>query len=67
MEVLGKVLALTVAGVAVIVLYLLGSVLGQFLGPNIVTTILIYAGLALTATWLCLVMFLASTGGTAEA
>lgn len=67
MAVLGKVLALTVAGVAVIVLYLLGSVLGQFLGVNIVTTVLIYAGLVLTALWLALVMFLASTGGTAEA
>jgi len=63
MEVLGKVLALTVAGVAVIVLYLAAPALGQLLPGNVFTSSLIYVGLALTVVWLALVMYLASTGG----
>lgn len=72
MSVLPKVLGLTVAGVLVIALYLSVSVVGAVVGG--VTTpsgasplgFAVYIGLALTALFLCSVMYLASTGGSNE-
>lgn len=68
MGVLPKVLGLTVAGVVVIVLYLACSVFGQLFGVPAgginPLGFSIYLGLALTATFLAIVMFLASTGGS---
>lgn len=73
MNVLPKVLGLTVAGVLVIALYLSISVLSAFFGgvadPSPATSplgIAVYAGLGLTATFLAIVMYLASTGGTQQ-
>jgi hypothetical protein len=73
MNVLPKVLGLTVAGVLVIVLYLSTSVVGSAMynavaapSPANPLGFMIYLGLALTATFLAIVMYLASTGGTAE-
>ncbi|MGE5547771.1 MAG: hypothetical protein ACM33T_12790 [Solirubrobacterales bacterium] len=73
MSVLPKVLGLTVAGVLVIVLYLSASVVGALGGavaaPSAAVnpmSFMIYLGLLLTAVFLGGVMFLASTGGTAE-
>ncbi|MBR9972254.1 hypothetical protein [Magnetospirillum sulfuroxidans] len=70
MSVLPKVLGLTVAGVLVIALYLSTSVVGSlFFGavsaPSTANPLsfMIYVGLALTATFVCLIMYLASTGG----
>lgn len=69
MSVLPKVLGLTVAGVLVIALYLSTSVVGAFTGavaaPSSANPLsfMIYVGVALTAIMLCLVMYLASTGG----
>lgn len=69
MSVLPKVLGLTVAGVLVIALYLSTSVVGAFMGasaapsPSNPLSFMIYLGLALTATFLAIVMYLASTGG----
>lgn len=66
MNVLPKVLGLTVAGLLVIVLYLSASVLGAlFPGANPMG-FMIYLGLLLTAVFLAMVMYLASTGGTAS-
>jgi hypothetical protein len=74
MNVLPKVLALTVAGVAVIALYLavpvLGALFGAVASPSPATSPLgfaVYLGLALTAVFLGIVMYLASTGGSSEA
>lgn len=73
MNVLPKVLGLTVAGVLVIVLYLATSVVGSVFfnavaAPSPVNPLgfMIYLGLLLTAVFLAVVMYLASTGGTAE-
>ncbi|OJX78290.1 hypothetical protein [Magnetospirillum sp. 64-120] len=70
MSVLPKVLGLTVAGVLVIALYLSTSVVGTLFfsavsapTPTNPLSFMIYLGLALTATFLALVMYLASTGG----
>lgn len=70
MSVLPKVLGLTVAGVLVIALYLSTSVVGSlFFGavaaPSTANPLsfMIYLGLALTATFLVIIMYLASTGG----
>ena len=69
MSVLPKVLGLTVAGVLVIALYLSTSVVGAFTGaayaPSSANPLsfMIYLGLALTATFLVIIMYLASTGG----
>lgn len=67
MDVLPKVLGLTVAGVLVIVLYLSVSVLGQFFGGANPMGFMIYLGLALTALFTSVIMYLASTGGTSKA
>ncbi len=67
MSVLLKVLGMTVAGVLVIVLYLSGSVFGALFGAASPMNILIYVGLALSALWLSLIMYLATTGGGSEA
>lgn len=74
MNVLPKVLGLTVAGVLVIVLYLsvslFGAIFGAVANPSPATSPLgfaVYLGLALTALFLTIVMYLASTGGTSEA
>ncbi|MEW5726452.1 MAG: hypothetical protein AB1918_01365 [Pseudomonadota bacterium] len=72
MNVLPKVLGLTVAGVLVIVLYLSTSVIGALTGavaaPSAANPMgfMIYLGLLLTAVFLGVVMYLASTGGTQE-
>ncbi len=72
MNVLPKVLGLTVAGVAVILLYLGASIFGAIGGAVAAPSsanpfgFMIYVGLALTATFLCSVMYLASTGGGDE-
>jgi hypothetical protein len=66
MSVFMKVLGMTVAGVLVIVLYLSGSVMGALMGAASPMNILIYVGLALTALWLAVIMYLTTTGGTAE-
>lgn len=69
MSVLPKVLGLTVAGVLVIVLYLLPSIVGALVSGNAApssaspTGFFVYIGLALTAVFLCTIMYLASTGG----
>lgn len=70
MSVLPKVLGLTVAGVLVIALYLSTSVVGSLFfgavaspGPANPLSFMIYLGLALTATFLVIIMYLASTGG----
>lgn len=69
MSVLPKVLGLTVAGVLVIALYLSTSVFGALTGATTAPSsanplsFMIYVGLALTATFVCLIMYLASTGG----
>ncbi|MDA8232251.1 MAG: hypothetical protein M0006_13010 [Magnetospirillum sp.] len=67
MDVLPKVLGMTVAGVLVIALYISGSVFGAFFHGASPMNWLIYVGLALTAIWLSLIMFLATTGGSDEA
>lgn len=64
MNVLPKVLGLTVAGVLVIVLYLSAPVLGALFGAANPMGWMIYLGLALTAVFLAAVMYLASSGGT---
>jgi hypothetical protein len=74
MNVLPKVLGLTVAGVLVIALYLavpvLAAVFGGVANPSPAASPLgfaVYLGLLLTAVFTGLVMYLASTGGgTAE-
>ena len=72
MNVLPKVLGLTVAGVLVIALYLAVSVVGALFGgvatPSSASPLgfAVYIGLALTAIFLASVMFLASTGGSEE-
>jgi hypothetical protein len=66
MDVLPKVLGMTVAGVLVIVLYLCGPVLGALFGAASPANVLIYVGLALSALWLSLIMYLTTTGGGAE-
>lgn len=72
MSVLPKVLGLTVAGVLVIALYLSVSVVGALFNgvaaPSSASPLgfAVYVGLALTATFLASVMFLASTGGSQE-
>jgi hypothetical protein len=72
MNVLPKVLGLTVAGVLVIALYLSVSVVGALFNgvtaPSSASPLgfAVYIGLGLTATFLAGVMFLASTGGSAE-
>ncbi|MCR6631555.1 MAG: hypothetical protein NVV74_16765 [Magnetospirillum sp.] len=73
MNVLPKVLGLTVAGVLVIALYLAVSVFGALFGgvANPLPSgnplgFAVYIGLALTAIFLASVMYLASTGGDAE-
>jgi hypothetical protein len=70
MDVLLKVLGLTVAGVAVIALYLavpvLGALSGAVANPSAATSplgVAVYLGVALTALFLCIIMYLASTGG----
>ncbi|BAE51870.1 hypothetical protein [Paramagnetospirillum magneticum] len=70
MGVLPKVLGLTVAGVTVIALYLAVSVLSALFGgvadPSPAHSPLgfaVYLGLALTAVFTSIVMYLASTGG----
>jgi hypothetical protein len=63
MSVLWKVLGMTVAGVLVIALYISGSAFGAFFGSHNPMGFLIYVGLFLTAAWLIIIMFLASTGG----
>ena len=73
MSVLPKVLGLTVAGVLVIALYLSVSVVGALFNgvaspsPASPLGFAVYIGLALTATFLAVVMYLASTGGGEEA
>lgn len=64
MDVLPKVLGLTVAGVLVIVLYLAASVFGALFGSANPLGFMIYVGLALTALFLVMMMYLASTGGS---
>ena len=73
MDVLSKVLGLTVAGVLVIVLYLSPSVVGSAFfnavsAPTAANPMgfMIYLGLLLTATFLAIVMYLASTGGSEQ-
>ena len=73
MGVLPKVLGLTVAGVLVIALYLavptLAALFGAVANPGPATSPLgfaVYLGLALTAVFGVLVMYLASTGGEQE-
>ncbi|CAA7625649.1 conserved hypothetical protein [Candidatus Terasakiella magnetica] len=73
MNVLPKVLGLTVAGVLVIALYLavplVSALLGGVANPAPATSPLgfaVYLGLLLTAVFLGLVMYLASTGGEQE-
>ena len=73
MGVLPKVLGLTVAGVTVIALYLaipvLGALFGAVASPSPATSplgITVYLGLALTAVFGGIVMFLASTGGSQQ-
>lgn len=63
MDVLPKVLGLTVAGVLVIVLYLCAPVFGALFGSANPFGFMIYLGLALTAVFLGSVMYLTSTGG----
>lgn len=74
MGVLPKVLGLTVAGVLVIALYLAVPVLGALFGgganPAPAASPLgfaVYLGLLLTAVFMGIVMYLASTGGGSEA
>lgn len=74
MGVLPKVLGLTVAGVLVIALYLavpvLGALFGAVANPAPASSPLgfaVYLGLLLTAVFMCIVMYLASTGGSSEA
>ncbi|MGE5506495.1 MAG: hypothetical protein ACM31L_18880 [Actinomycetota bacterium] len=64
MDVLPKVLGLTVAGVLVIVLYLSAPVLGALFGAASPMNFMIYLGLLLTAVFTSIVMYLASTGGS---
>ncbi len=66
MNVLMKVLGMTVAGVLVIVLYISGSAFGALFGAASPMNFLIYVGLALTALWLAVIMYLTTTGGAAE-
>jgi hypothetical protein len=73
MNVLPKVLGLTVAGVLVIVLYLSPSVVGSLFANAVAAPsaanplgFMIYLGLALTAIFLAAVMYLASIGGSEE-
>ncbi|MGE5476426.1 MAG: hypothetical protein ACM3Q1_07210 [Bacteroidales bacterium] len=73
MNVLPKVLGLTVAGVTVIALYLAVSVFGALFNgvANPLPTgnplgFAVYLGLGLTALFLATVMYLASTGGAEE-
>lgn len=67
MDVLLKVLGMTVAGVLVIVLYLSAPVLGALFGSASPMNVMIYLGLGLTALWLAIIMYLATTGGANEA
>ncbi len=62
MDVLLKVLGMTVAGVLVIALYIATTVLCNYLGLGSPLAFMIYLGLALTATFLATVMYLVSTG-----
>ncbi len=73
MNVLPKVLGLTVAGVTVIALYLLVPVLGAVSGavadPSPATSplgVAVYLGLLLTALFTGGIMYLASTGGSSQ-
>jgi hypothetical protein len=66
MDVLPKVLGMTVAGVLVIVLYLSAPVLGAFFGSASPMNFLIYVGLLLTAVSMVAIMYLTTTGGAAE-
>lgn len=73
MGVLPKVLGLTVAGVTVIALYLavpvLGALFGAVANPSPATSplgLVVYLGLALTAVFGSIVMYLASTGGSQQ-
>jgi hypothetical protein len=66
MDVLLKVLGMTVAGVLVIVLYIATNVSGALFGSASPMAFMVYVGLALTASALALVMYLTSIGGTAE-
>lgn len=69
MNVLPKVLGLTVAGVLVIALYLAVSVVGALFNgvtaPSSASPLgfAVYIGLALTVVFLGSIMYLASTGG----
>ena len=73
MGVLPKVLGLTVAGVTVIALYLaipvLSALFGGVASPSPAASplgIAVYLGLALTAVFGAMVMYLASTGGGSQ-
>jgi hypothetical protein len=66
MNVLPKVLGLTVAGVLVIVLYLCAPVFGALFGSANPFGFMIYLGLLLTAVFTSVVMYMASTGGVEE-
>ena len=74
MGVLPKVLGLTVAGVTVIALYIAVPVLGSLLGGAVANPspahsplgFAVYLGLALTALFGAIVMYLASTGGSQQ-
>ncbi len=67
MSVTWKVLGMTVAGVAVIALYISASVFGALANAGMFGGVnpmrfMIYVGLGLTATWLATIMYLTSTG-----
>jgi multisubunit Na+/H+ antiporter MnhC subunit len=66
MNVLPKVLGLTVAGVAVILLYVSGSVGGALMGPANPMAFLVYVGLALTAILLAVIVVMTTGHGAAD-
>ena len=66
MSVLMKVLGMTVAGVLVMVLYIGTNVSGALFGSASPMAFMVYVGLALTASALALIMYLASIGSASE-
>ena len=67
MSVLVQTLGIVLAGVTVILFYVATPVLGALMGAHSPLTFMIYVGLALTALWLSLIMYMSTgRGGNTE-
>ena len=67
MSTLVQTLGIVLAGVAVILFYVSVPLLGALFGSHSPLTFMIYVGLALTALWLSVIMYVSTgRGGTPE-